>query len=107
MDVVGAAFGISGCGNAFDRHGGGLTVKDAIQESAHLRRRGVRLGRSRVAHSAKVTPAAALVALDVQAALHDAVALRFSHSADDGKEQLRNAVPCHVSVKMVRANEIP
>jgi hypothetical protein len=42
LDVVGAAFGISGCGNAFDRHGGGLAVKDAIQESAHLRRRGVR-----------------------------------------------------------------
>ena len=29
----------------------------------------------------------------VQDALHDAVALRFSHSADDRKEQLRNAVP--------------
>jgi len=54
-----------------------------------------------------VTPAAALVALDVQAALHDAVALRFSHSADDRKEQLRNAVPCHVSAKMVRTNETP
>jgi hypothetical protein len=53
-----------------------------------------------------VTPAAALVALDVQAALHDAVALRFSHSADD-REEHRNAVPCHVSAKMVRANEFP
>ena len=45
--------------------------------------------------------------LAVQDALHDAVALRFSHSADDRKEQLRNAVPCHVSAKMVRANETP
>lgn len=45
--------------------------------------------------------------LAVQDALHDAVALRFSHSADDRKEQLRNAVPCHVSAKMVSANETP
>ena len=47
--------------------------------------------RGRVALSAKVTPAAALVALDVQDVLDDAVALRFSR-----KGQLRNAAPCHV-----------
>ena len=41
--------------NHFDRDGGGLAVQDAIHESAHLRRRGVRFGRGRVALSAKVT----------------------------------------------------
>jgi hypothetical protein len=61
-------------GDHFDRDGGGLTVQDAIHESAHLSRPGVRFGHGRVALSAKVMPAAALVALDVQDALHDAVA---------------------------------
>ena len=40
-------------GDHFDRHGGGLAVQDAIHESAHLRRRGVRFGRGRVALSAR------------------------------------------------------
>ena len=53
-------------GDHFDRDGGGLAVQDAIHESARTCAvAAFASGRGRVALSAKMTPAAALVALDV------------------------------------------